>query len=221
MSDVPPVIPPPRRPSTPFTYGVLIFNLAVFLLQTYVSEHSAYPIDEKFALSLPGLKAGYIWQLLTFQVMHAGVLHIFLNSIGIFCFGRPIEISLGGRHFLQLYFLSGVLGGLMQMLGALISPAHFGGAVVGASAGAFGLIAAFSLLYPEQRLVLLLFFVLPIKMKAKTLLWLSTAFALVGMMGVFHDNVAHAAHLGGMFGGLTYVQVLIRRYIRRRQRGEL
>ena len=54
------------------------------------------------------------------------------------------------------------------MLGALLWPSHFGAAVVGASAGAFGLVAAFAALYPEQQLTLLLFFVLPVTLSAKT-----------------------------------------------------
>lgn len=216
MADQPPVISAYRKPRTPFTIGLLVANGGVFLLQL-AAEYLRVPLEDFFALSLAGLKAGYLWQLLTFQFLHSGPLHLLFNSVAIFFIGRAIELTLGGRHYLRLYLLSGICGGLLQMLGAVISPAHFGGAVVGASAGAFGLVAAFALLYPDQRLTVLVFFVIPITMRAKSLLWVSTGVALVGMMGVFHDNIAHAAHLGGMFGGMTYVQYLIHRLRRRNQ----
>ena len=66
------------------------------------------------ALSLDGLRSGYVWQLLTFQFMHVSVLHILFNSLAIFFFGRPVEEAMGARRFLTLYFTSGVVGGLVQ-----------------------------------------------------------------------------------------------------------
>ncbi len=217
MSEIPPPIPEQARPRTPITTALLVLNAVVFFLGMWIEEKRIFPFQQTFALSLAGLKAGNYWQLLTYQFLHSGTLHILFNSWGIFVIGRAVEMTLGGRHYLRLYLLSGVVGGLMQMLGAVLAPAHFGGYVVGASAGLFGLVAAFSMLYPEQRLTVLLFFVIPISMKAKTLLWVVTVYALIGMMGVFEDNIAHAAHLGGMFGGLTYVQALLYLYHRNRR----
>ncbi len=118
------------------------------------------------------------------------------------------EESLGKKNFLILYFSSGVVGGLLQILGALWLPNHFGGAVVGASAGVFGLVAAFAVLYPERPLTLLLFFFIPVNMRAKYLLLFSALLALFGIRFPV-DNVAHAAHLGGMLTGLAYVRWIL------------
>src|SRR5262249_8623628 len=135
--------------------------------------------QDYFALSLEGLKHGYVWQLLTFQFMHAGFLHLLLNCWGIYMFGLAIEEALGRVKFLTLYFTSGVVGGLAQTgLGLLLGNA-FSGPVVGASAGLFGLIAAFAMLFPDRVLTLLLFFVIPVNLRAKYLLLLEAAIAVI------------------------------------------
>src|SRR5205085_1568694 len=114
------------------------------------------------------------WQLLSFQLMHASLWHVVGNCYAIYLFGRDVEVALGVKSFLTLYFSSGVLGGLFQALAGVLLPNVFGGAVVGASAGAFGLVAAYALLYPDR--VLLLFFILPIR--AKYLLLLEAVLAI-------------------------------------------
>ncbi|HWF18650.1 MAG TPA: rhomboid family intramembrane serine protease, partial [Verrucomicrobiae bacterium] len=177
-----------------------------------------FSIDKYFALSVEGLRHGYIWQLLTYQFMHAvpEPWHLLLNSWAIFVFGRIVEMTLGKKRMLWLYFLSGTLGGLVQMTGMMLLPGLFGtGAAVGASAGAFGLVAAFAMLYPRERLYVLLFFILPLRMRATTFLWVAVGLSLFGIFEPLFANslpsflkideifgkVAHAAHLGGIVAG--------------------
>jgi membrane associated rhomboid family serine protease len=201
------------RPRWPATIAILVLNVVVFGVQ-FVAERffPTYPFYEHFALSLDGLKSGFIWQLLTFQLLHGGFLHIFLNSWAIFVFGREVEISIGSARMLVLYFVSGVAGGLLQMFGVWLMPQHFGDVpVVGASAGAFGLVAAYAVLFPNRVLLLLLFFVLPLKMRAKTLLWVSLAVAIVGIIWPF-GNIGHAAHLGGILSGYAFARLLAQRF---------
>jgi membrane associated rhomboid family serine protease len=192
------------------TVALIIVNALVFLFELLVSgnPHSLFIEDHYFALSGDGLKSGFVWQLLTFQFMHAGLLHIFLNCWAIYVFGRAIEETLGWKKFLVLYLSSGVVGGICQVLVALLWPGLFGGPVVGASAGVFGLVAAFAVLFPERELLLLLFFVLPVRLSAKMLLMLSAVLALAGI--VFPINhVANAAHLGGMLAGVVFIRQFI------------
>ena len=193
------------------TVAVLVANVIVFIIQ-YGAERffPEFPFDDYFALSLAGLKSGFIWQLLTYQFMHGGFLHIFLNSWAIYIFGREVEAYLGKSRMLTLYFVSGVVGGLVQMLGSWLMPEHFGNAVVGASAGAFGLVAAYAVLFPNRMLVLLVFFVIPVKMRAKTLLWVSLALAVFGII-VPYGNIGHAAHLGGILTGYIFARWLTQR----------
>lgn len=183
---------------------LLIANAAVFILQLALM-HYHWPVYRYFALSLEGLKHGYAWQLVTYQFLHAGWIHLILNCWMIYVFGRPLEESLGKRAFLALYFSSGILGGMVQALCAISFGSHFSATVLGASAGAFGLMAAYATLSPERTLTLLLFFILPLSLKAKYLLLFGAIIALVGMIFPT-DNIAHAAHLGGMIAGIFFVK---------------
>jgi rhomboid family protein len=79
---------------------------------------------------------------------------------------------------------------------------------VGASAGAFGLVAAFAMLYPERSLMLLLFFIIPISIRAKFLLLFSALLAVFGIVFPY-DNIANAAHLGGMLMGIIFVRYIV------------
>jgi membrane associated rhomboid family serine protease len=197
-----------HEPRVSFTVALLIVNAAVFVVQLVVSNslRGLEIQNTYFALSLAGLMHGFVWQLLTFQFMHAGWMHIIFNSLAIYFFGRPVEIALGRRHFLTLYLLSGVIGGLVQMIFAFLMPS-FNGAVVGASAGASGLVAAFAILHWEERFSLLIYFI-PVNMTGKTLLAVSLALAFVGMLTPY-SGIANAAHLGGILTGGFYVRLFI------------
>jgi rhomboid protease GluP len=200
------------RPQWSATIAILVVNVIVYGIDHYLipAFFPKFPFDAYFELSIPGLKAGFFWQLLTYQLMHANFLHILLNCWAIYVFGRAVESYLGKGRMLGLYFASGIGGGILQMLGGLVWPEHFGTAAVGASAGAFGLITAFAVLFPQQLLVLLLFFVIPIRMKAKTMLWLSIAMAVFGII-VPYGNIGHAAHLGGIITGYVFARWFLRR----------
>ena len=146
---------------------LIVLNVAVFILDALLRELRIMDLRPWLALSLPGLEHGFIWQVLTFQFMHAGLMHIFLNLLTLYFIGRILEAAIGKREFLKLYLISGACGGLFQIACCWIAPSHFGNAlVVGASAGVFGVVGGFAALYPYQRLTLLIFFVIPFSMQA-------------------------------------------------------
>ena len=190
------------------TVVLLVVNVVAFILQNVLYRFSSFPVDGWFALSVGGLRHGFVWQLLTYQFMHGGWLHLLLNCWAIYVFGREVEETLGRNRFLTLYFTSGVIGGLFQALAGVLLGGAFAAPVVGASAGAFGLVAAYATLYPERPLMLLLFFIIPVSMRAKFLLLFSALLAVFGLVFPM-DNIAHAAHLGGMLTGLVFVRYAV------------
>ena len=212
---------PIRWPSWPrwsWTLALLAAYAVVFIAEILVSPTPRLLVpgnefcNNFFALSKEGIEHGYVWQLVTYQFMHAGFWHLALNSWAIYVFGRALESFLGGKKFLALVFSSGIVGGVLQVLTAIVWPGLFGGTVVGASACAFGLVAAFAMLYPERELMILIFFVIPVRMRAKTLLILSGVLAVAGIVfseSVFGGNVANAAHLGGMAMGWFFVRKIL------------
>ena len=198
------------------TMWLLIANAVAFLVECV---HYGYPPlfrgGDLLALSWDGLRQGYVWQLVTFQFLHAGLLHLLVNCWAIFVFGREVEIALGVKRFLILYFASGIIGGLFQGLAgslSLVFPASgwahaFTAPTVGASAGALGLVAAFAMLFPERLLTLLLFFIIPVNMRAKFLLLFAGLLSLFGILFPSSTGtVADAAHLGGMLTGMFFVR---------------
>lgn len=190
------------------TMALLVVNVVAFIIQSAVERFTTFRINDWFALSVEGLRHGFAWQLLTYQLMHGGWLHLLLNCWAIYVFGREVEETLGRISFLTLYFTSGVIGGLFQSLAGVLLGGAFAVPVVGASAGAFGLIAAFAVLYPERPLMMLLFFIIPVSMRAKFLLLFSGLLTLFGIVFPM-DNIAHAAHLGGMLTGIVFVRYAI------------
>jgi len=190
------------------TVVLLVLNVAAFIAQNVLYRFSTFPVNGWLALSVEGLRHGFVWQLLTYQFMHGGWLHLLLNCWAIYMFGREVEETLGRKSFWALYFASGVVGGLFQALAGVLLGGAFAAPVVGASAGAFGLVAAFAVLYPERPLTLLLLFIIPVNLRAKFLLLFSALLAVFGILFPM-DNIAHAAHLGGMLTGIVFVRYAI------------
>jgi membrane associated rhomboid family serine protease len=210
-----------RRPSFgPHRSATVVLVISIILaaiIQKVLKDSTSFQVDKYLALSLSGLKQGYVWQLLSFQFLHSGLMHLAGNCLVIFFLGRPVEEALGRKSFLLLYFSSGIVGGLCQTLAGVFANVvglhdyapYFTGPVVGASAGGFGITAAFALLFPDQ--ILLLFMIIP--MRAKYLLWLSIAIAGWGVArpenSLFGQRVADAAHLGGILAGFIFVKYAV------------
>lgn len=194
-----------RKPRSATTL-LLVANVAAFLLQAILY---GYPPNFRtglpLALNVDELLRGYVWQLFSYQLLHGGLLHLLCNCLGIYMFAEDVEAGLGKKRFFLLYFVSGAVGGALQVLFSLGWHGHFGGMVVGASAGVFGLIAAFATMFPNRTITLLLFFVIPISLKAKTMLLISGAIAIFGILFP-GDSIGHAAHLGGILAGIVFIR---------------
>lgn len=167
-----------------------------------------------------------VWQLFSYMFLHgyADVLHILINMLMLWMFGGELEREWGSKAFLQYYFVCGMGAGVFQILywavvgpettpAMLDSPALMSsdtvrdlGRVVGASGAIFGLIMAFGMLYPERVITFLLFFILPIQIKAKYLVMIAGGIALFSGLFV-KDQIAHFVHLGGMVVGFTYLKM--------------
>jgi membrane associated rhomboid family serine protease len=140
------------------------------------------------------------WQVVTYMFMHGGFSHLLFNMFALWMFGRTLEYDLGSKRFLTYYMVCGIGAGLIQLLvGWLTGSAA---ATVGASGAIYGILLAFGMLHPNDRVVLILFPFFPIKAK-----WFVVIFGVLELfMGLGNsifsfDNVAHFAHLGGMLWG--------------------
>ncbi len=179
----------------PATRGLLIANVAVFLLQ-YLTHNEFIGL---FALEPLGPDF-HLWQLVTYAFLHGGLAHIFFNMFALYMFGGALEQFWGGRRFLVFYFVCVVAAGLTQLL-----TTHLAGldeATIGASGGIFGLLFAYAFYFPRQKL-LLLFLPIPVPAWLFVTLYILLEFSL-GVTGT-ESGVAHFAHLGGVLGGALLV----------------
>ncbi|MFA5043822.1 MAG: rhomboid family intramembrane serine protease [Kiritimatiellia bacterium] len=184
---------------TPAVRFLLIGTTAAYLLQTIADQATGGGFTAIFSLSLNGLLRWNLWQPLTYLFLHGGIWHLILNMLGLFFFGPETERAIGPRRFLALYFACGILGGLGWILisGSSMLPC------VGASGAIFGVLGAFAGLFPQRSVTLLVFFVIPVTMRARTLaigLGLFSLFSMISQPG----QVAYAAHLAGGLAGYLY-----------------
>lgn len=195
-------------PVSPATKAILYANTAFFVIQKLLENYTDVPLQKYFYLSQEGIAQGYLFQLVTYQFLHGSIFHLLCNLVGIYFLGKVLEVALGTKDYLVLYFMGGIVGGILQIALGWCFPTNFGGQVIGASGSVFGLVAAFAQMFPKQQITFLLFFVFPISMQAQTLLWIAMAMAVFGII-IPDSNLAHGAHLGGILVGMGYVHFVI------------
>ena len=135
--------------------------VVVFALQCINWAYFNSPVESWLGLTRPGLRHGWLWQLLTFQLLHAGFLHLLFNLLMFLWLGRFAESVMGSRRMLLAFFGTGAAGGLLQGALMLLFSNSFGPVMFGASAGVSGLLAIFASLEADSEIRL--YGVLPIK----------------------------------------------------------
>jgi membrane associated rhomboid family serine protease len=139
------------------------------------------------------------WTFITYMFLHGGLTHIAFNMLALFFFGPRVEDRIGSRAFTILYFLSGISG-------ALLSFALSDAAIIGASAGVFGVTLAFAYYWPDA--IIHVWGIIPVP--ARMMVILTTVFSLWSGLGGRGGGIAHFAHLGGYVGAYLYLKWLDR-----------
>jgi membrane associated rhomboid family serine protease len=180
----------------PATTALIIANVAIFLLQGLAPQlivpFALWPL----ATSGMNIGASFApWQLVTYAFLHGGLLHLAFNMFALYMFGGALERVFGTRRYLTLYFVSVLSAAATQLAVAMLSGAIY--PTIGASGGVFGLLLAYAMYFPHNRVMLLF---PPIPMSARTFVVLYAVLELfLGVTGS-QEGVAHFAHLGGMIG---------------------
>lgn len=197
--------------------------VAQILLEYVLAEHDQKALLWQWlALDGAGIAAGEYWKFLSFSLLHFHPLQMIIDMLLLYFAGREVEPIIGSRHFAIIYGAGTLLGGVASWLALPAFP------VVGTSAAVTGVIVAFATILPELEVSGNLFYVLPLRLRAK---WL--ALALLAMCGVLWATltIPQVGAPGMLAAGLFawfYVKQLgfgnplaIQRYIfNRRQRAE-
>ncbi|HEX2928985.1 MAG TPA: rhomboid family intramembrane serine protease [Candidatus Binatia bacterium] len=186
---------PQRRTITPAVQWLLAANIGVYFLQlTLFGSDQVY---NALGLSFGDLSSGW-WTPFTYMFVHAGLWHLAFNMLALWMFGCDLERRWGSSFFLRYYFITVIGGGILN---TLFVPNQMGPSI-GASAGVYGILLAYGLIYPNR--IVYFYFLFPIKMKHYV--WIIGAIALYSSITAGQSGIAHLAHLGGMVFGYLYLR---------------
>jgi membrane associated rhomboid family serine protease len=185
---------------TPAVKGLLIANVAIFLLQNVVRDIGYWGVFNT-QVAIFNMQ---LWRFVTYMFLHGDFSHLLFNMFGLWMFGSQIEALWGQRSFLTFYFVCGLGGAFLYALFDLIGIGD-GASMLGASGAIYGILLAYGMTFPNN--IILVGFIFPIKAKYAVIL-----FGLVELMATASGSgggVAHLAHLGGMLAGFIFIMLTI------------
>lgn len=201
---------PLRQQWYPVTEAIVVICLVVWLVQIQYRSANSYWMIEHFAFSGRAWSEGYYWTVLTYAFLHSETftLHIVFNLLMILFVGSEVERVLGSLRYVLLYVASVLSAvGFYLLMGPNVSSIT---PMIGASGGAFGLLAALAVLYPRHTALVWLL-VIPISARVAVVAWTAFAIELICVIGAhipsfagyLLPSFAHAAHVGGFVAGLV------------------
>ena len=114
-------------------------------------------------IEVPGLQPTPIpvyLTLITSMFMHGGIAHIFGNMLFLFIFGDNIEDRLGHLRYLLYYLVCGIIAGLSHVFATAIFAGGDASTLLvpslGASGAISGVLGGYILLFPTNRVTVLL-----------------------------------------------------------------
>jgi rhomboid family protein len=183
----------------PGVKNLIIANTAVFLVMWLVA-----PIGRVFmtwfALVPTDVVTRFsVWELGTYLFLHGGFMHILMNMLYLWFFGKDLEDIWGTRRFLQFYFFCGVGAGVVVVLANyLFADPRI--PTIGASGAIFGVLLVAAVLWPDR---IIIFYIFPIKLKY--LVMILGALEFFGLRDL-NSGVSNVAHLSGMLFGYVFLK---------------
>lgn len=173
---------------------LIALNAVIFILQ-----EAGFDWREQGALWQLENPNYHIWQWLSHMFLHESLMHLGFNMFALGSFMPHLLRVWTAKRVWALYFASG-LAGAAAYLPFMASY----GSMLGASGAVFGVLAAFSAVYPKAPLSLIF---VPVPVQARYLvggLVLYEMFAQISGVSLFGDNIAHMAHGGGALMGWAF-----------------
>lgn len=215
------------------TKNIIIINVILFVA-TLIGQSRGIDLTKYLGLHYYLADDFKPHQFITYIFMHGSLTHIFFNMFGVYIFGQVLEQVWGPKRYLIFYILTGLGAAIAQYIlmhfeiqqvlqsvnEQINSPLMSASdkayyinqkfeylnrhVIVGASGSLFGLLGAFGMLFPNQKLYL--YFFIPVKAK-----WLVIAYGAFELFSGWQnnpgDNVAHFAHIGGLIVGVVLVLI--------------
>lgn len=219
------------------TKNLLIINFIMFFLTKLLITVRGIDLNDYLSLHHHLASSFKPHQWITYIFMHADLRHLLSNSIGLFIFGRLLEMTWGPKRFLIFYIVCGYGAAIpeyiihnvevMKMIDAkneIFQSSQYSTSdksmmmdivysqinnfvILGASGSLYGLLGAAAFLFGNMEMG---FFFIPVRIKLKYLVSGYIILEIIGGLGA-GDGVAHFAHMGGLIVGMATVLTLYRK----------
>ncbi len=185
---------------------LVFINVGVFIALYIVSIFFKSAADW---LSVPGDFHTLLyrpWTLITYMFIHEGFMHLLMNMLWLWWFGKLFLMYFNDKQLAAVYLLGGFTGAFFHLGINYLLPVGQQAMILGASAAVMSVVFAVVAYKPD--FIINLLFIGPVKIKYVGLFAL--AFDVLGLLGnlkggfIASDGVAHIAHIGGSAFGLWF-----------------
>ncbi len=190
----------------PVTWVIIFTNLVFFFVQTITGGstniENLVRMGAKFDYAI---SEGEYWRLLTATFLHIGFIHIILNLVGLFIFGRLIEKEFLRFRYIIIYLFTGIAssifsywsGSAFMNIEELRNCNEGLGAIgAGASGAIFGLLGSYSAFLVINKSVLG-------DNARESLISIGLLIFLNVIYGASASNVDQVAHISGLICGFS------------------
>lgn len=192
----------------PATYLLISICLSAFMAEfiygIIFGEGALIGLFNTFGFSIQGFFQGKIWTLITSIFLHANAMHLVLNMVALFFFGKVVETELGWKKLLLIFFAAGIIGDLATIFTGFLGLSSFTIATIGASAAIFGLMGAAMLVKPLEFVFFPYLIPIPLMLVAVLYTLYNVLAYLAVLLGGAVSNVAYMAHIGGLIAGMIF-----------------
>ncbi len=202
-----------KDPIPVLTWTLILLNVIIYLWDrkmglmgsgTVFSDLAMRPPEVISAITGASGGAGTdrfpIVTLFTSMFLHGGFLHLFANMMFLAVFGPPVEQAVGPWRFVLYYLAWGVFAAICHIYASPLKNVP----TLGASGAIGGVLGCYFLLFPSNRLHVLIMGIWEIETKAWVLLGLWFLYQIF----VTQEGVATWAHVGGFLAGMVTVLVI-------------
>jgi membrane associated rhomboid family serine protease len=166
------------------TFCFIAICVLVFIIQQFSDITDYLSFTPAFAYSRP-------WTFVTAIFLHADITHILFNMIALFFFGIYLEKKISKKSYIFIFLLAGIIGNVGYYFSAPDSSIPG----LGASGAIYGIMGTLTVLAPTA---VVFVYGIPMPMFVAAIFWF-----LLEFFGLFApSDIAHGAHLGGLFVGI-------------------
>ena len=191
---------------------ILALNIIVFIGWNYInSETQLTFMVDNFLVSWVSVFEGRPWTLLTSVFSHASTFHLLFNMMALMSFSSVMLTILGPLSFTTFYLIAGLAGSVAHIVSSAYLIHDPAMKALGASGAVSGIILLFSLLFPQQRLLIM--GIIPVRA-----IWGAVGLMGLDVWGLVNQTkgggfaIGHGAHLGGAVIGIIYYFFVKRRF---------